>query len=91
MSINRPGLLLGVYSIRLTFFKIVHFRGASAMKIRPNEQRDISGPKDKTFAAYKVWVEEIVKRLTTENTKIELSEQEWEFYWKEYWKEQFNK
>ena len=58
------------------------------MKRKPNKDMGVSRPKDKSLEAYKVWVKEIASRLTTNDSEIALTEQEWILSWKEYWKEQ---
>ena len=47
----------------------------------------VSRPKDKSLEAYKTWITEIAKRLTTEKATLEWTDEEWTKNWKEYWKE----
>jgi len=47
----------------------------------------ISRPKDTSLAAYKFWIMELCKRLTTQEICIVFSEEEWIASWKAYWKE----
>jgi hypothetical protein len=46
-----------------------------------------SRPKDKSVEAYKAWIMEIAKRLTTQYSAIKLTETEWVANCKEYWTE----
>lgn len=46
-----------------------------------------SGPRDQTLPAYKAWVEDIAKRLTTMESNLKLTEKEWITFWREFWKE----
>jgi hypothetical protein len=41
----------------------------------------MSGPKDQTLNAYKAWIRDIARRLTTEKSSIKLTEAEWAAYW----------
>jgi hypothetical protein len=47
-----------------------------------------SRPKDTSLAAYKAWITELAKRLTSNQSVPELTEPEWIATWKAYWKEQ---
>jgi hypothetical protein len=58
----------------------------------PSDERPtISGPKNKSLQAYKIWIQELVNRFTSDKTNIILTEEEWVRYWQEYWKEQNRK
>lgn len=46
-----------------------------------------SRPKDKSVEAYKAWIMEIAKRLTTEHSAIKLTEAEWVANCREFWTE----
>jgi len=50
----------------------------------------VSCPKDTSLAAYKLWIAEIAKRLTTKKAEMKLTEEEWTENWKEYWKGRTN-
>ena len=51
-----------------------------------SKQRETqSHPQDKSFEAYKVWVEEISKRLTTDYSKVSFTEAEWKANWRQFW------
>ena len=45
-------------------------------------------PEDTSLAAYKDWILDLCKRLTTKETCILFTEEEWVANWKAYWKEQ---
>lgn len=45
-------------------------------------------PADTFLAAYKDWIVELCKRLTTKEMCIFFTEEEWVANWKAYWKEQ---
>ena len=45
------------------------------------------GPRGQTLSADKAWVEDIAKRLTTTESDLKLTEQEWITFWQEFWKE----
>lgn len=47
----------------------------------------VSRTKDTSLEAYKAWVMEIARRLTTAETEIKLTEQEWIENWKAFLKE----
>jgi len=57
------------------------------MENRPNERAGMSGPKDVSLEAFKVWIRELINRFTSNKTEIKMTEQEWIRYWKEYWRE----
>jgi hypothetical protein len=46
-----------------------------------------SRPKDKSVEAYKAWIMEIAKRLTTQHSAIKLTEAEWVANCREFWTE----
>jgi hypothetical protein len=48
----------------------------------------LSRPKDTSLDAYKAWMMELCKRLTTKEICIVLSDEEWIANWNAYWKEQ---
>ena len=48
----------------------------------------VSRPKDTSLAAYKDWIMELCRRLTTKEICIIYTEEEWLAIWKAYWKEQ---
>jgi hypothetical protein len=52
-----------------------------------NKKVTFSRPKDKSVEAYKAWVTEIAKRLTTQHTIIKLTEAEWVANCEEFWRE----
>ena len=52
-----------------------------------NKRVAFSRPKDKSVHAYKSWIMEIARRLTTEHTAIKLTEAEWAANCKEFWTE----
>ena len=52
-----------------------------------NKRVTLSRPKDKSVEAYKAWMMEIARRLTTEPSAIKLSQAEWLANWKEFWTE----
>jgi sulfur relay (sulfurtransferase) DsrC/TusE family protein len=47
-----------------------------------------SRPKDRSLESFKDWVAEIAKRLTTQKSMIQLTEEEWKKNWKEFWQQQ---
>lgn len=55
------------------------------MNSQSTDQGTSSGPKDRSLNAFKAWILEIAKRLTTEQSGIKLTEAEWTKYWKEFW------
>jgi hypothetical protein len=57
------------------------------MKSQSADRVTTSGPKDPSLNAYKAWIREIARRLTTETSTIKLTEEEWTAYWKDFWKE----
>ena len=59
------------------------------MKIPMNETVTPSRPRNKSVEAYKAWIMEIARRLTTKETSIQMTETEWIASWKEYWTEHF--
>jgi hypothetical protein len=52
-----------------------------------NQSMAFSRPKDKSVEAYKAWIMEIARRLTTEPNGIKLTQAEWLASWKEFWNE----
>lgn len=50
-----------------------------------------SGPKDQSLNAFKAWMLEIARRLTTDQNGIKLTDAEWTKYWQEFWAERFKK
>ena len=54
------------------------------MKFQIKDSAADSQPRDKSLDAYKGWMMEIARRLTT-TTTIHLTEAEWAANWKEYW------
>ncbi|HEX9385062.1 MAG TPA: hypothetical protein VF918_01995 [Anaerolineales bacterium] len=61
------------------------------MQTKENKEVTFSRPKDQSLKAYKVWISEIAKRLTTQNTMLKLTEDEWRKSWKEYWQQKFRR
>jgi len=59
------------------------------MKSQTTDRVAFSGPKDQSLNAYKDWILEIARRLTTEKSTIKLTEAEWTAYWKDFWKENY--
>ena len=59
------------------------------MKSQSTDRVTLSGPKDQTLDAYKDWIEDIARRLTTQKSTIKLTEAEWTAYWKDFWKEKY--
>jgi len=57
------------------------------MKSQSTDRATTSGPRDPSLNAYKDWIQEIARRLTTEKSTIKLTEEEWTTYWKDFWKE----
>ena len=57
------------------------------MKSQTTHRVTMSGPKDQTLNAYKDWIRDIARRLTTEKSTIQLTEAEWTAYWKDFWRE----
>ena len=54
---------------------------------KPDKKVAVSRPKDRSLEAYKVWMLDIYKKLTTQQGKIKLTEEDWIANWTEYWKE----
>jgi len=57
------------------------------METTLNKRVTFSRPKDKSVEAYKAWMMEIARRLTTGHTAIKLTESEWVANCKEFWTE----
>ena len=57
------------------------------MKSQTAETVTLSGPRDQSLNAYKTWIMDIARRLTTEKSTIKLTEAEWIEYWKDFWNE----
>ena len=60
------------------------------MKSQRGEMETVSRPRDKSVEAYKLWILEIAGKLTTEQSKLQLTETEWAANWKDYWNEEHN-
>jgi len=45
----------------------------------------VSRPSDQSLEAYKNWMMEIANQLTTDNTRIKWTEEEWIANWKKFW------
>lgn len=56
-----------------------------------NQRITASRPVDKSVEAYKAWILEIAKRLTTDPSKIQLTEAEWIASRTEFWNEKSNR
>lgn len=54
----------------------------------PSQPVSVSHPKDTSLNAYKLWIRELCRRLTTQEICIVYTEEEWIASWKAYWKEQ---
>jgi hypothetical protein len=61
------------------------------MNSQPADRASLTGPYDRSLDAYKTWILEIARRLTTEHSTLKLTEEEWVMYWKEFWKEKFKR
>lgn len=61
------------------------------MESNLNQRVTASRPVDKSVEAYKAWIMEIARRLTTEPTKIQLTEAEWIASRTEFWNEKSNR
>jgi len=59
------------------------------MKSRTTATVTMSGPKDRSLDAYKDWITEIARRLTTTKEHIKFTEAEWTVHWKEFWKDKY--
>lgn len=59
------------------------------MKSQTTETVTLSGPKDRSLDAYKDWITEIARRLTTTKDEIKFTEAEWKTYWQEFWKDKY--
>jgi hypothetical protein len=57
------------------------------MEDKPYKIVPVSHPKDRSLEAYKSWIMEIAKRLTTGPTTVKWTEEEWIEHWKKFWKE----
>jgi hypothetical protein len=57
------------------------------MENKPCKRITVSRPKDRSLEAYKAWMMDIAKRLTTDETRIKWTEEEWIANWKKFWKE----
>ena len=60
------------------------------MENSSHQKTTLSRTKDKSLEAYKAWIMEIAKRLTTKETEIKLTEEEWIAHWKAFLKEKPN-
>ena len=57
------------------------------MENRPYKRVTVLRPKDKSLEAYKAWIREIAKKLTTGNAEVKWTEEEWIANWKKFWQE----
>ena len=57
------------------------------MQIRSGNGTTFSHPEDRSLKAYKAWMTEIAKRLTTGKKALKLTEAEWIENWKDFWKQ----
>jgi hypothetical protein len=57
------------------------------MENKPHKKFAVPRPKDKSLEAYKVWIMEIAKRLTTDRMGIKWTKEEWIANWKKFWQE----
>ena len=57
------------------------------MQTKENNRGKPSGPKDRSLEAYKTWMIEIARRLTTQKTMIQLTEGDWRKSWRKYWQQ----
>jgi hypothetical protein len=57
------------------------------METRPEKRDPPSRPRDRSLESYKVWIADIADRLTTDKSKLNMTEAEWIQSWKEYWKQ----
>ena len=57
------------------------------MQTRSNNNAAVSRPRDDSFQAYKAWITEIAKKLTTGKNAIKLTEAEWIESWQEFSKQ----
>jgi hypothetical protein len=48
-----------------------------------------SHPRDKSLDAFKTWIIDIARRLTTEKSTIEFTEAEWTAFWRDFWREKY--
>jgi hypothetical protein len=53
-----------------------------------SKQNTVTRPKDPSLGAYKVWIMELCRQLTTKEICILFTEEEWRANWKAYWNEQ---
>jgi hypothetical protein len=56
------------------------------MEIKSFRKVTIFRPKDESLEAYKAWMTELAKNLTTE--PIKWTEEEWVANWKKFWKQE---
>ena len=54
------------------------------MENSSHQKTTLSRTTDKSLEAYKAWIMEIAKRLTTKETEIKLTEEEWIVNWKAF-------
>jgi hypothetical protein len=47
----------------------------------------ISRPKDRSIEAYKAWMMELAKQLSSEENEIKWTEEEWIANWEKFWRE----
>ena len=57
------------------------------MENKPYKKISVSRPRDQSLEAYKDWMMELAKRLTTEKTGIKWTEKEWIENWKKFWQD----
>jgi hypothetical protein len=57
------------------------------MEEQKNTRLAPTRPKDRSLKAYKVWMRELIRRFTTWEGDMQLTEREWRESWQEYWKE----
>jgi hypothetical protein len=57
------------------------------MENKPYKSITVTAPKDRSLEAYKAWIMDIAKKVTTASTEVRWTEEEWAANWKKYWKE----
>ena len=60
------------------------------MDNKPYKQFNVSRPKDRSLEAYKAWIMELAKKITTGRATVKWTEEEWIAHWEKFWKERPN-
>jgi hypothetical protein len=56
------------------------------MENKPFKSITVTRPQDRSLEAYKAWMMDLAKKLTTGSAELKWTEEEWITNWKKYWK-----